>query len=221
MTDAAAKIVAARDAELNPEPNEAIEGMLQRMDDLESALAVIIMRGDTDGPAGTTCCEHPVDNDNEADPRNVEVLNSEITPGAMGHVYSGDDDMPSISDINTRNAEFWKTAQATPTASATGNPKDDPAPGNANTGKGANYMPGAAGTISAARKLSTTAKSLNMGKTGSWSTDRKVYSQIIKPSRGTMDAAKASIRAREEAAARSSSTIADISKKSRAAWSKA
>ena len=53
---------------------DVVEGLLSRMDDLERALAVIVMRGDTDGPSTTTCCEHPVDNDNEPDPSNVEML---------------------------------------------------------------------------------------------------------------------------------------------------
>jgi hypothetical protein len=217
MTDAAARRLAARDAELNPEPMEAIEDIMQRIDNIEGALAVIIERGDTDGPAGTTCCEHPVNNDDETARRNIEVLNSEITPGAMGHVYSGDD-FPSPASINAKNSEFWSTPAATPTVSVMGNP--GPAPGNENSGRGQNFMPGAARSINNARRLSTTQKSLDMGKTGSWSTDRRVYNQIVKPSRATTDATKASIRTREAAAASSSATLADINKKNRAAWSK-
>jgi hypothetical protein len=168
MTDRAARLVAMRDAELNPEPNEAIKGILQRMDDLERAVAILVERDDSDGPAGTTTYEPLADNDDESGPRNIEVLNAEITPGALGHVYSGDD-FPSPASINERNSEFWSTPKATPTVSVMGNP--GPAPGNENSGRGQNYMPGAARSINNARRLSTTARSLDLGKTGSWSTD--------------------------------------------------
>ena len=132
------------------------------MDDLELALAVIIMRGDTDGDAGTCCAEHPIDNDpNGSGPRNIETLRSEITPGAMGHVYSGDD-LPSPADINQANAAFW-AARTGMTAGAS--PEKTPAPGSGEESKAQNFQPGAAKSINNARRLSTSQQSLDMGKT--------------------------------------------------------
>jgi hypothetical protein len=144
--------------------------MQQRIETVEQALEVLVMR-QADGSAGTTCTnECLVDNPDEDEPRNAEVLKAQHVPGSMGDVF---DELPSAASINAKNAEFWSTPKATPTASASGNPVADPAPGNANTAKGVKYMPNATGTISAARKLSTTARSLHLGKTSSWSTDGK------------------------------------------------
>jgi hypothetical protein len=122
--------------------------------------------------------------------------------------------------------------------SAGGSPQTTPAPGDDYTAKAANFQPNAAGTINEQARSSTTAPTLNLGQTwgtkaelpteetnaqgfqmgtaGSWSTDRRVYSQIVRPSRSTMDAAKADIQTREAAAVRSSATLADINRKNRA-----
>jgi hypothetical protein len=166
-TDAAMRRLALRDElpEADDPRADWVE-MRQRIETVEQALEVLIMR-QADGSAGTTCTnECPVDNPDEDEPRNAEILKAQHVPGSMGDVF---DELPSAASINARNAEFWSTPKATPTVSVMGNP--GPAPGNENSGKGQNFMPGAARSIDNPRRLSTIAKSLDVGKTGSWSTD--------------------------------------------------
>jgi hypothetical protein len=93
-----------------------------------------------------------------------------------------------------------------------GSPEKTPGPGYEGIQTSAEFHPNAVGNISPYSRASTTQQSLNMGQT--WGTEeelpteqtnahgfplgaadkRVVYTQIVKPNRSTMDAAKASIQ---------------------------
>ena len=200
VTDKAASILArkrklTRD-EMNPAEAEIMEDMLRRIKDVENSLAVVIMRGDTDGDGGTTCHECLADNDDEQPARNVEVLKSEITPGVMGVVYGGDE-LPAIADINKKNAVFWAARTG---ATAGGGPEATPAPGTGEEAKAQNFQPGAAKSISNPRRLSVTQKSLDMGKTGSWSTDGVPNANFYKALDSATNSTIARINAKNAAA---------------------
>jgi hypothetical protein len=121
-----------------------------------------------------------------------------------------------------------------------GSPEKTPGPGYSGIQTSEEFQPNAQHNISPYSRASTTQQSLNMGQV--WgaqeelpteqtnvhgfalgnpsgpTTDRVVYTQIVRPSRRTMDAAQANIRAREEASRRGTATAASINAANRAAW---